>query len=110
MRINYLSLAVLATATVVGHAATRTLDFTSDAVGQPPKGFAFGHTAKVGAPGTWVVQAEGTNHYLAQINTDSTGSRFPVAVANDISAADVDVSARFRPVFPICPSPMAASK
>ena len=98
MRINYLSLLILATATVVGYAASRTFDFAGDAIGQPPKGFVFGHTAKVGAPGTWVVQSEGTNQYLAQTNADSTSSRFPVAVVGDISTADVDVSVRFRPV------------
>ena len=98
MRINYLSLAALVAATVVGHAATRTVDFTGDSVGQPPQGFAFGHTAKVGAPGTWVVQADGTNRYLAQTHADSTRSRFPVAVVSDVAAADVDLSVRFRPV------------
>lgn len=98
MRINYLSLVLLAAVTVVGHAATRTLDFAGDVTGQPPKGFVFGHTAKVGAPGTWVVQAEGAHRYLAQTNADATRSRFPVAVVNDISIADVDVSVRFRPV------------
>jgi hypothetical protein len=98
MRINYLSLLILATATVVGYAASRVFDFVGDTVGQPPKGFVFGHTAKVGAPGTWVVQAEGTNQYLAQTNADSTNSRFPVAVVSDISTVDVDVSVRFRPV------------
>lgn len=98
MRINYLSLLILTTATVVGYAASRAFDFAGDTVGQPPKGFAFGHTAKVGAPGTWVVQAEGTNHYLAQTNADSTNARFPVAVVSDISSADLDVSVRFRPV------------
>jgi hypothetical protein len=98
MRINYLSLLILATATMAGHAASRTFDFTGDAVGQPPKGFVFGHTAKIGAPGTWVVLAEGSNHYLAQTNADSTNSRFPVAVVSDASTADVDLSVRFRPV------------
>ena len=98
MRINDLSLLILATATVVGYAASRTFDFEGDAIGQPPKGFVFGHTAKVGAPGTWVVQSEGTNQYLAQTNADSTNSRFPVAVVGDISTADADVSVRFRPV------------
>ncbi len=98
MRINYLSLLILATATVVGYAASRTFDFAGDAVGQSPRGFTFGHTAKVGAPGTWVVQAEGTNQYLAQTNADPTNSRFPVAVVSDISTVDVDVSVRFKPV------------
>jgi len=36
---------------------------TDDAAGQAPKGFEFGHTAKVGAPGKRVVQAKGTNKY-----------------------------------------------
>ncbi len=98
MRINYVSLLLLATATLAGYAASRTFDFAGDAVGQPPKGFAYGHTAKVGAPGTWVVQAEGANQYLAQTNADSTNARFPVAVVSDISTADVDLSVRFRPV------------
>jgi hypothetical protein len=89
---------MMATATVLVHAATRTFDFAGDAVGQPPKGFTFGHTAKIGAPGTWIVQAEGANQYLAQTSADATRSRFPVAVVNDISAADVDVSVRFRPI------------
>ena len=80
MRMNYLALLILATAPLVGYAASRTFDFGGDTVGQPPKGFVFGHTAKVGAPGTWVVQAEGTNQYLAQTNADATRSRFPVAV------------------------------
>ena len=98
MRINYLSLVIVATAVMAGRAAGRTFDFTGDAVGQPPKGFAFDHTAKVGAPGTWVVQAEGTNHYLAQTDADATRSRFPVAVVNDLSTADGELSVRFRPV------------
>lgn len=98
MRINYPSLLILATATVVGYAASRTFDFAGDAVGQSPKGFTFGHTAKVGTPGTWVVQAEGANQYLAQTSADSTNARFPVAVVSDFSTTDVDVSVRFKPV------------
>lgn len=97
MRINVLSLVVLASSAFM-HAATWTIDFSADTVGQPPKGFVFGHTAKTGSPGTWVVQAEGTNKYLIQTNSDATRSRFPLAVAGDVYAADVDVSVRFRPV------------
>jgi ABC-type nitrate/sulfonate/bicarbonate transport system ATPase subunit len=74
MRINHLTLLMLVTAATIGYAATRAFDFAADVVGQPPKGFAFGHTAKVGAPGTWVVQAEGANKYVAQTNADSTRS------------------------------------
>jgi 3-keto-disaccharide hydrolase len=84
--------------TLIVHGATRNVDFSNDAVGQPPKGFEFGLTAKTGAPGKWVVQAEGANKYLAQVDADSTRSRFPVAVVADVTAADVDLSVRFKPV------------
>jgi hypothetical protein len=82
----------------MGFAETRKVDFNSDAVGHPPKGFSFGHTAKVGAPGKWVVQEEGTNKFLAQTDADSTRSRFPVAVLADMTAADVDLAVRVKPV------------
>ena len=99
MRTSMLFMALIALgATIVVQAASRKVDFSDDAVGQPPKGFQFGHTAKVGAPGKWIVQAEGTNRYLAQVDADNTRSRFPVAVVSDITAADVDLSVRFKPI------------
>jgi hypothetical protein len=79
-------------------AENRRVDFNSDAIGQPPKGFVFAHTARVGAPGKWVVETEGSNRFLAQTDAESTRARFPVAVLSDFSAADVDLSVRFRPV------------
>jgi hypothetical protein len=82
----------------MAHAETRTLDFNQHAVDQPPKGFEFGYTAGVGKPGRWVIQADGTNKVLAQTDPDSTRSRFPVAVVSDVSAADVDLSVRFKPI------------
>ena len=96
-RMNAMLVLVTAAAvTVLGQ--PRRIDFTQDTVGQPPKGFEFGHTAGVGRPGTWVVQAEGTNRFLAQTDADPTRSRFPVAVLSDVSSADVDLSVRFRAV------------
>lgn len=83
--------------TIVVHGSTRKVDFSDDVVGQSPKGFQFGHTAKAGAQGKWIVRSEGSNKYLAQIDTDDTRSRFPVAVVSDINAADVDLSVRFKP-------------
>lgn len=85
-------------ALAVANAASRTVDFNQDAIDQPPKGFEFGHTAGVGRPGKWIVQAEGLNKFLVQTDADSTRSRFPVAVLSDVSAADVDLSVRFKPV------------
>jgi hypothetical protein len=89
---------VLLGATLIVHGATRTVDFSDDTVGQPPKGFEFGHTAGTGAPGKWLIQAEGANKYLVQADPDPTRSRFPVAVLSDVSAADLDLSVRFKPV------------
>jgi hypothetical protein len=93
----FMALAALG-ATVVVQGASRRVDFSDDAVGQPPKGFEFGYTAKTGAPGKWIVEAEGANKYLAQVDADNTRARFPVAVLSDISAADIDLSVRFRPI------------
>ena len=76
----------------------RKLDFEQDAVGQPPKGFAFGHTKKAGTPGRWIVQQDAGGKYLAQLDADGTRNRFPVAVVSDVSGADIDLSVRFRPV------------
>lgn len=84
--------------TMILHGATRKIDFSDETVGQPPRGFEFGHTARTGAPGRWVIQAEGSNRYLAQTDPDATRSRFPIAVLSDVSAGDVDLSVRFRPV------------
>lgn len=95
---NVLIVFVVFGATMLVHGATRKVDFSDDTIGQPPKGFEFGHTAKAGAPGKWVIQAEGANKYLVQADPDSTRSRFPVAVLSDVSAADLDLSVRFKPV------------
>jgi hypothetical protein len=82
----------------MGFAEDRKVDFTSDAVGQPPRGFSFGHTAGVGAPGKWLVQVDGANKVLEQTSADATRARFPVAVLSDVTAGDVDLSVRFRPI------------
>lgn len=98
MWITRLAAFCIAGTTLMAQANTRTIDFNQDAVDQPPKGFELGYTAGVGKPGKWVVQAEGANKFLAQTDADSTRSRFPVAVLSDVSAADVDLSVRFRPI------------
>jgi hypothetical protein len=87
---------VLMCATVHGQA--RKVDFEQDTVGQPPKGFVFGQTRKTGTPGRWLVQEDKGGKYLAQLDADGTRNRFPMAVLADVSAANVDLSVRFRPV------------
>jgi hypothetical protein len=98
MRMMSLIALMVASAVALASGQIRKVDFTKDTLGQPPKGFDFGHTARVGNPGKWVVQAEGNNNFLAQLDADRTGSRFPVAVLSGVRAADVDLSVRFRPV------------
>jgi hypothetical protein len=90
--------ASLVAATPPASGETKKVDFSGDAVGQPPKGFVFAHTAKTGSPGKWVVQADGDNKVLAQTDADSTRSRYPVAVMSDASAANVDLSVRIKPI------------
>jgi hypothetical protein len=98
MKMTMLLTALVLGATIIVVGASRTIDFSNEAVGQPPKGFEFGYTAKAGAPGKWIVETDGANKYLAQVDPDNTRARFPVAVLSDLSAADVDLSVRFRPV------------
>ena len=93
-----LTLLALLGVALMARAETRTVDFDRDAPDQPPRGFEFGHTAVVGKPGHWVVQVDGTNKVLAQTDADATRARFPVAVISDLTAADVDLSVRFKPL------------
>jgi len=89
---------VVSSMSVAARGPTRKVDFEHDVAGQPPDGFAFGQTRKAGAPGRWVVQQDGGGKYLAQVDADETRNRFPVAVIAVVSAANVDLSVRFRPV------------
>jgi hypothetical protein len=98
MRMNCVVVILVVAVVTPAFGQTRRADLAAEAVDQPPKGFDFGHTAGVGRPGRWVVQAEGSNKVLAQLDADRTGARFPVAVLADVRAADVDLSVRFKPV------------
>src|SRR5215207_7198794 len=77
---------------------TRKIDFERETVNRPPSGFSFGHTRKIGAPGKWVVREQQGGRFLSQLDPDRTSARFPVAVLNDATLKDVDLSVRFRPV------------
>ena len=67
--------------------------------GKAPKGFSFARTGD-GAPGTWVVRdaVDGKGKVLAQTNADDADYRFPLAVADAPSLADLTLTVRFRPV------------
>lgn len=82
-------------------AASWKWDFESDRVGKPPSSFSFSRTGS-GRMGHWLVQAEkdatsGTK-VLAQLDTDATSYRFPVAVADSVSLANLRLSVRCKSV------------
>lgn len=82
-------------------ASAQTITFDNDAVGKPPSGFTTALTGK-GKPGNWVVMKDQTSpskpNILAQTDMDATGYRFPLCVYDDVSAKNVDVSVKFKPV------------
>jgi hypothetical protein len=96
-----LSLSALAPAQTGGeNFSSKSWNFDSDAVGRPPAGFSFGRTGE-GAEGQWVVRAEADapskSNVLAQVSTDETDNRFPVAFT-DLEMKDVRLSVKCKPV------------
>jgi hypothetical protein len=79
----------------------QSLAFDKDDPGKPPAGFTTALTG-AGKPGAWVVMkdesAPSRPNVLAQTDQNSTSYRFPLCVYDAISAKDVDVSVRFKPV------------
>jgi hypothetical protein len=97
-----LVLAACAVAVLVVNAQTaRTVTFDQDTVGAPPKDFSTALTGQ-GKPGVWVVmkdsQSPERGNVLAQTDADPTDYRFPVCVLDAVTAKDVDLSVKFKPV------------
>src|SRR5262245_34546099 len=80
-------------------AQSAKVDFEKDEVGKAPQGFSFELTGQ-GKPGVWVVRKDDGTHgnVLVQTDADTTDYRFPVAIYNDITAKDVDLSVQFKPL------------
>src|SRR5207247_3904124 len=78
---------------------TVKLDIEKDEVGKPPKGFSFALTGQ-GKPGVWIVKKDDQAHgnVLMQTDADRTDYRFPVAVYDDFTATDVDLSIQFKAI------------
>ena len=80
--------------------STKTWSFDSDKSQTPPAGFAFGRTGS-GREGRWVVRAEkdapSAPNVLAQIDTDATDYRFPVAFTGP-EMNDLRLSVKCKPV------------
>jgi hypothetical protein len=75
--------------------------FDSMPAGQPPTGFSFGRTGG-GRLGRWIVQpapdAPSPPNVLAQVDSDRTDYRFPVAAALAPTIMDGSVSVKCKPV------------
>jgi len=81
-------------------ADTMRVDLASTPVGALPKGFAAALTGS-GGVAAWSVLEDTTalgGRALAQTSADRTDYRFPLAIDNDVSATNVDVSVRFKAV------------
>lgn len=77
------------------------VNFDAMEAGHPPAGFT---TALTGGGGSvaWVVQDDplqkATGKVLVQTSADATNYRFPLCIADDFSAKDLDLSVRFAPI------------
>ncbi len=95
------SCALLMGAAMPAHTQTVLIDFNKEEPGKTPKGFSTALTGR-GEPGNWVVTVDNQDpsrgNVLAQTSMDKTGYRFPVCVYDGVSARDVEVSVRFKPV------------
>jgi hypothetical protein len=79
---------------------TTSIDVATMAVGGAPPGFVGGLTGQ-GTAGQWSVVADASaasGRAIAQTSADSTDYRFPLAIYQGVSAKDVEVSLRFKPV------------
>ncbi len=76
------------------------IDIAAMPPGAAPPGFTFWRTGN-GAAAEWQVVADpsaGAKKAIAQTSKDTTDYRFPLAVFQQISAKDVDVAVRFKPL------------
>jgi hypothetical protein len=84
------------------HAETGAVMIAIDQMelGAPPEGFSFARTGQGGAA-QWTVAADPTaaaGRVIEQTSTDRTDYRFPLAIHDAISAANINVSVRFKAV------------
>jgi hypothetical protein len=76
------------------------VDIAAMPAGQEPADFTAWRTGN-GAPAEWRVVSDLTAAHqaaIAQTSTDTTGYRFPLAVYKPVSAKDIEMSVRFKPV------------
>jgi hypothetical protein len=80
--------------------ATILVDLAAMPSGQEPGDFTTWHTGN-GGPAEWLIVSDPSavrQTAIAQVSTDTTDYRFPLAVYKPVSTRNVDVSVRFKPV------------
>jgi hypothetical protein len=95
-----LVLATARTSLVSAQNMITTVDVSRMQAGVEPEGFTFWRTGE-GAAAEWRVVADPTataQKAIAQTSKDTTDYRFPLAVYMPVSAKNVDVTIRFKPV------------
>jgi hypothetical protein len=98
----FLAACFLADATLFASAQTGAAMIAIDRMtpGSPPAGFSFARTGQ-GSEGKWTVTEDRTaaaGKVIEQTSTDRTDYRFPLAIHENLSAADVDVEISFKAV------------
>ena len=91
---------MLVTGSSVAQKSATQIDIAAMQPGREPPGFSFGRTGS-GAAAEWRVVADpgaAAQKAIAQASTDTTDYRFPLAVYQPVSAKNVDVVVRFKPV------------
>jgi hypothetical protein len=81
--------------------AGRVINFDNAPLGMTPPGWTVAMTNRGGAP-RWEIRKDGSAptqpNVLAQVSNDPTGDRFPLAILDNMSLRDGDVSVRIKPV------------
>lgn len=92
---------LIATLCAAGICFAETINFDSATPGALPSGWTFAMTHKGGAPKWAVVKddsAPSKPNAFAQLSTDATGGRFPLAVYEKASVKDGTLSVKFKAV------------
>ena len=91
------TMGLVAVMTAFAVAQSTAIDFDRDDVGKPPAHFSFALTGQ-GKPGVWIIRKDEASrgNVLVQTDGDTTDYRFPLAVYEDVTAKDVDLSVRFK--------------
>src|SRR5271165_6725150 len=79
----------------------RVVNFDSCKIGQAPPGWTVASTGKGSATG-WIIRKDQTAptppYVLAEVSADPTQARAPLAILNDPTTRDADVSVRIKPI------------